>query len=71
MRSAKKEHINFILAVGGGSVIDSAKAIAAGVKYDGDIWELYEGKGTLKEALPVGGLSLQYQQLVVKLAWDQ
>ncbi|HHV01223.1 MAG TPA: iron-containing alcohol dehydrogenase, partial [Defluviitoga tunisiensis] len=50
----KKEHINFILAVGGGSVIDSAKAIAAGVKYDGDIWELYEGKGTLKEALPVG-----------------
>lgn len=50
----KKENINFILAVGGGSVIDSSKAIAAGMKYDGDVWELYEEKGTLKEALPVG-----------------
>jgi hypothetical protein len=50
----KKENINFVLAVGGGSVIDSSKAIAAGMKYEGDVWELYEGKGTLKEALPVG-----------------
>jgi len=49
----KKENIDLILAVGGGSVIDSAKAIAMGVYYDGDIWEVYEqGKGITK-ALPI------------------
>jgi len=45
--------INFILAVGGGSVIDSAKAIAVGVPYSGDVWDFYDGKGTPKEALKV------------------
>ena len=49
----KKEAVDFILAVGGGSAIDSAKAIAAGVRYDGDFWDFYEGK-EIKEALPVG-----------------
>lgn len=50
-----KEHdIRFILAVGGGSVIDSAKAIAVGVPYEGDVWDFYTGKNTVKEALPVG-----------------
>ena len=49
----RKEGVDFILAVGGGSTIDSAKAIAAGVKYDGDFWEFYEGK-PITEALPVG-----------------
>lgn len=49
----RKEGVDFILAVGGGSVIDSAKAIAAGVKYDGDFWDFYEGK-PVEEALPVG-----------------
>lgn len=49
----KKEGVDFILAVGGGSSIDSAKAIAAGVKYDGDFWDFYEGK-PIAEALPVG-----------------
>ncbi len=49
----RKEAVDFILAVGGGSAIDSAKAIAAGVKYDGDFWDFYEGK-PIKEALPVG-----------------
>jgi len=49
----KREGIDFILAVGGGSVIDSAKAIAAGSKYDGDFWDFFEGK-PIKAALPVG-----------------
>lgn len=48
----RKEHIGFILAVGGGSVIDSAKSIAAGVPYDGDVWDFYSGT-EIKCALPV------------------
>jgi Iron-containing alcohol dehydrogenase. len=50
----RKEGIRFILAVGGGSVIDSAKAIAVGVPYDGDVWDFYVGKAQVREALPVG-----------------
>ncbi|NLK87191.1 MAG: iron-containing alcohol dehydrogenase [Clostridiaceae bacterium] len=46
--------IDFILAVGGGSVIDSAKGIAAGMCYEGDVWDLYLRKGTAAKALPVG-----------------
>ena len=49
----KKEGVDFVLAVGGGSVIDSSKAIAAGVVYDGDFWDFYSGKW-IEEALPVG-----------------
>ncbi len=49
----KKESINFVLAVGGGSAIDSAKAIAAGAVYDGDFWDFFEGKPADK-ALKVG-----------------
>ncbi|RKM60823.1 iron-containing alcohol dehydrogenase [Butyrivibrio sp. XB500-5] len=49
----KKENVDFILAVGGGSTIDSSKAIAAGTVYDGDFWDFYQGK-TITEALPVG-----------------
>lgn len=43
-----------LLAVGGGSVIDTAKAIAAGVPYHGDFWDFWAGKAVVKEALPVG-----------------
>lgn len=50
---ARTENIDFILAVGGGSVIDSAKAIAMGVPYGGDFWDFYSGKSAAK-ALPVG-----------------
>ncbi len=50
----KEENISFILAVGGGSVIDSAKAIAAGALREGDIWECFTGEGTFREALPIG-----------------
>ena len=49
----KKEGVDFVLAVGGGSTIDSSKAIAAGVVYDGDFWDFYRGK-RIEEALPVG-----------------
>lgn len=49
----RKEKVDFVLAVGGGSTIDSAKAIAAGVVYDGDFWDFYKGKPVTK-ALPIG-----------------
>lgn len=49
----RRNGIDFILAVGGGSVIDSSKAIAAGAVYEGDFWDFYCGKPILK-ALPVG-----------------
>ena len=49
----RKEGVDFILAVGGGSVIDSSKAIAAGAVYDGDFWDFYQGKW-IEEALPIG-----------------
>ncbi|MGI6781614.1 MAG: iron-containing alcohol dehydrogenase [Acholeplasmataceae bacterium] len=51
----RKENINFILAIGGGSVIDSAKAIAMGALYDGDFWDLYDGV-TPTKALPIGAI---------------
>lgn len=50
----KKEGVDFILAVGGGSTIDSAKAIAIGALYDGDFWDFYQGKCAVTKALPVG-----------------
>lgn len=49
----RREGIDFILAVGGGSVIDSAKAISFGVPYDGDVWDFYEGKAEIKECLKI------------------
>ena len=49
----KKEQVDFILAVGGGSTIDSAKAIALGALYEGDFWDFYSGKA-VEKALPVG-----------------
>lgn len=49
-----KEHdIDVILAVGGGSVLDCSKAIAAGAKYDGDVWDLISGKAYAQAALPI------------------
>jgi alcohol dehydrogenase YqhD (iron-dependent ADH family) len=50
----RKEKVDFILSVGGGSVIDSAKAIAYGVPYEGDVWDFYEGKAEALECLPMG-----------------
>jgi alcohol dehydrogenase YqhD (iron-dependent ADH family) len=52
---AKKENVDFLLPVGGGSTIDSAKGIALGVVYDGDFWDFYDGTHPITtEALPVG-----------------
>ncbi len=50
----RKENIEAILAVGGGSVIDSAKSIAVGVPYDGDVWDFFSGKNQPQSSLPVG-----------------
>lgn len=50
----KAENVDFILAVGGGSVIDSAKAIGMGAAGGGDVWDYYENKRTPESTLPVG-----------------
>lgn len=54
VRICKEQDIRFILAVGGGSVIDSAKAIALGACYEGDVWDFYTHKATPSAALAVG-----------------
>lgn len=53
IRTVRNLNIDGIIAVGGGSVIDTAKAIAAGALYDGDFWDFFSGK-TIERALPVG-----------------
>jgi alcohol dehydrogenase len=50
----RKNKIDFILAVGGGSVIDSAKAIAVGIDYEGDVWDFYDSEKEIKDAVPIG-----------------
>ena len=50
----RQNGIDFILAVGGGSTIDSSKAIAMGAVYDGDFWDFYDGKASAAAALPIG-----------------
>lgn len=54
IKVAREEKVEFILAVGGGSVIDSCKVTALGVKYEGDVWDFPTKKATPKDALPVG-----------------
>jgi len=53
IKLCRENKVDFVLAVGGGSTIDSSKAIAAGAVYDGDFWDFYMGK-PITEALPVG-----------------
>ena len=53
VRICKAEQIDVILAVGGGSVLDCSKAIAAGAKYDGDVWDLITYKVKAQAALPI------------------
>ncbi len=54
IKICKKEKVNFVLALGGGSVIDASKAIAAGVKYKGDVWDFFTKGIKPVEALPLG-----------------
>lgn len=54
VRLCKEKGLGLVLAVGGGSVIDSAKAIAMGACMEGEVWDFYLGKGEPKAALPIG-----------------
>lgn len=50
----RRDGVDGVVAVGGGSAIDTAKAIAGGVVYDGDFWDFYEGTAVMQKALPIG-----------------
>lgn len=52
----RQNHVDFILAVGGGSVIDSAKAIGYGVGYQGDVWDFWDGSATPQSCMPIGAI---------------
>lgn len=52
----RNNDVDFVLAVGGGSVIDTAKAVCIGVPYDGDFWDFYIGKAKIENALPVASI---------------
>ncbi|MBC2581397.1 iron-containing alcohol dehydrogenase [Clostridium sp. DJ247] len=54
IKLCRDNNINFVLSVGGGSAADTAKAIAVGVPYEGDVWDFYSKKAEVKEALPIG-----------------
>jgi len=53
VKVVKEHNLQGIIAVGGGSVADSAKAIAGGAKYDGDVWDFFIGKAVVADAIPV------------------
>jgi alcohol dehydrogenase YqhD (iron-dependent ADH family) len=56
IRLCRERHLDFILAAGGGSVIDSAKAIGVGVPYEGDVWDFYTDRALPKKTLPVAAV---------------
>ena len=69
VKIAKEEKVEMILAVGGGSVIDSSKATALGAVADADIWDIYEKKVTPKGALPVGCI-LTHSAAGSEMSWS-
>lgn len=54
IKICREQRVDAVLAVGGGSVIDTAKAIAAGAVYDGFFWDFWDGKAVIDNALPIG-----------------
>lgn len=56
VKICREQGVDFILAVGGGSVIDSSKAIGYGVGYDGDVWDFWAGKAVPQSCLPIGAV---------------
>lgn len=54
IKMVKENNIDLLLAVGGGSVIDTAKAISAGLSYDGDVWDLFRYRKPIKQGIPIG-----------------
>lgn len=56
MHIVKNQHIDFILAVGGGSVIDGSKYVAAAAFYEGDGWDILTGQHTVQQATPIGAI---------------
>lgn len=54
VEEGKKENVDFVLAVGGGSSIDTAKAVAIGIPYDGDVWDFFDKGITPEKVLPIG-----------------
>ena len=56
IKICRENGVGFILAVGGGSVIDSSKAIAYGIDYQGDVWDLFDGKGVAEICRPIGAV---------------
>ena len=56
VEQVRREGIDFLLAVGGGSVLDGTKFIAAAVPYEGDPWDILEKRAEVREALPIGAV---------------
>lgn len=54
IRLVRERNVDLLIAVGGGSVIDTAKAVSLGSYYDGDVWDLYTQKAKAEEVLPIG-----------------
>ncbi|MBO4928386.1 MAG: iron-containing alcohol dehydrogenase [Clostridiales bacterium] len=54
VEQGKRDKVDFVLAVGGGSAIDTAKAVAIGIPYEGDVWDFFSGSTVPEEVLPIG-----------------